>query len=140
MYQKYCRLNIKHSAIYKPEFKFFDFSLVPEMTWWMQVTILVTVASLCSLLPSIVDAKNSDDVPDSLKNDNLVAYLSHIAKSNRRQMIDQAGPYGERKLKKRNGEDVWLWVPSQGFVSVPVEEANGAGANNGKLMRYGRRR
>jgi hypothetical protein len=109
------------------------------MAWWKQTAILMTVASICSLLPSIVDAKNSDEVADSIKNENLIAYLSQIAKSNRRQMVDPLGPYGMRKMKKRTNDSVWLWVPSQGYVSVPVDEAGSSGANNGKLMRYGRR-
>jgi len=45
-------------------------------------------------------------------------------------------------LKKRNPPDngVWIWMPAQGYISVPQQQSEGGnGAGSGKLMRYGRK-
>lgn len=45
--------------------------------------------------------------------------------------------FGNRSTKKRGG--IWIWMPAQGYVSVPRDEVSGGG-NKGassNLLRYG---
>lgn len=42
-------------------------------------------------------------------------------------------------LEKRSGgsQGTWIWMPAQGYVSVPHQEEGDAVGKNGKMMRYG---
>lgn len=44
--------------------------------------------------------------------------------------------------QKRNGNGIWIWMPAQGYVSVPKHQQGLQGADGekpGKIMRYGRK-
>ena len=77
-------------------------------------------------------SKNSALLPELLAN---LAVRAHL------QAEDMSSPSQHfTKLNKRNN-GIWIWMPSQGYVSVPQQEdsINGDVSNPGKIMRYGRK-
>ena len=57
-----------------------------------------------------------------------------------KRFTDFTTPYLKYKLDKRtNG--IWIWMPAQGYVSVPRQEETSENAigKPGKIMRYGRK-
>ena len=55
-----------------------------------------------------------------------------------KRFTDLSMPYVKYKVDKRNN-GVWIWMPAQGYVSVPhqQEEGDNALGKPGKIMRYG---
>ena len=55
-----------------------------------------------------------------------------------KRMADVQVPYLKYKVDKRDN-GVWIWMPAQGYVSVPhhQEEGHGDLSKPGKIMRYG---
>jgi hypothetical protein len=91
-----------------------------------------------SLLQYLLAAKNRGD--GLLKNAVVVAddeddeLHSHPPMNKR---FSDFMPY--IKSKKNNG--IWIWMPAQGYVSVPKDQQaleNAEAAKQGKIMRYGK--
>ncbi len=56
-----------------------------------------------------------------------------------KRFTDFSMPYMKYKVDKR-GDGVWIWMPAQGYVSVPHQQEEGENslAKQGKIMRYGK--
>ncbi len=57
----------------------------------------------------------------------------------KRRFTDFNTPYMKYKVDKRN-DGIWIWMPAQGYVSVPnqAEDQENALNKQGKIMRYGK--
>lgn len=80
-------------------------------------------------------------------NQAYMAWVRYMMKNNRQQaekdedkrMSDFTAPYMKYRQDKRNN-GVWIWMPAQGYVSVPhqQEDRGDALTKPGKIMRYGK--
>jgi hypothetical protein len=117
--------------------------------------VLAVVTGLLCLIALSVATPNKDaaGAPAEVREQSRLQYilanlrrraeLSAIAPPNVYQ--NKMAPYGNAptapmKRASADGDGFWIWMPAQGYVNVPRDEAAGAGggASNSNLLRYGR--
>ena len=119
----------------------------------LECILATTFASLvaCSVIRSggqeeEIAAYNPVGAPDSDSGyANLINYLQaqqekiHSTENMKRRFTDFNMPYMKYKVDKRNN-GIWIWMPAQGYVSVPhqTEDQDNALNKQGKIMRYGK--
>ena len=91
---------------------------------------------------TLIDTSPVDDVEDESPQN--IRYLLNSLRHNGLSLLappsvymNKLQPYLQKPPSKRNG--FWIWMPAQGYVSVPQEEAEASSKGNGagNVLRYG---
>lgn len=88
-----------------------------------------------------------NDKPITSQNSYLT-WLRYLLKQNKnvpftreeKRFTEFSVPYFKYRQDKRN-DGIWIWMPAQGYVSVPKQQQameNDANGKPGKIMRYGK--
>ncbi|KAK3581725.1 hypothetical protein CHS0354_015494 [Potamilus streckersoni] len=100
--------------------------------------------AVCLVLISIAGRETvaSQEIdPDLIDQPNLRLLLNSVRPAllaPPRVYMDKVEPYLQKRTAKRDG--FWIWMPAQGYVSVPREEVSGGtskGSSTSNLLRYG---
>ena len=137
---------------------------MPQMVWYTVLAFQCCVGLLLAApfdvggepeeLPAeLLQDQTSGRIPSGLNAEEWMSYLlqTHQNRYNnelrsvqtsypQKRFADLGVPYLKYHYDKRNN-GVWIWMPAQGYVSVPRKQQQGeAGdAKSGKIMRYGKR-
>ncbi len=117
----------------------------------LPAVILVSIYSTMVLgasfqRPDIEGYGEDNDIITPHRGQSLKGYLDmvrYLVSQNKqmplhKRVSDNNLPNLKYKVDKRNN-GIWIWMPAQGYVSVPAQEDNGADdiKSPGKIMRYG---
>ena len=116
----------------------------------LSVALSASIPSHQSDADNLVDAE-SDSRPEDLSRLSWLRYLLQNQQTTEEEPQPHNGapqkrfssfgmPYIKYRVDKRNN-GVWIWMPAQGYVSVPKQQqalSVDASAKQGKIMRYGK--
>jgi len=119
------------------------------------VAACMSAALAASLQPHESETENLAELEQESPQDTRLSWLRYLIQQNRAGDLQQQPqphhaqekrftsfgmPYIKYRVDKRNN-GVWIWMPAQGYVSVPKQQQSlteDASSKQGKIMRYGK--
>lgn len=117
---------------------------------WRSALVLFSFVLFCSCTAS-ASRDDFQTVPTDREMGGELAYILSNIRQKLRNTDSESFPvllqpsslnakrsiFGNRSTQKRGG--IWIWMPAQGYVSVPRDEVSGGGSKgaSSNLLRYG---
>ena len=154
-------ITVIHLVLFSFIFPVFQpMGIITMEAFYITLSLLLCVSLTFSLYVSPdYSAQEVDDTDDyflkdtpPIKSNNAEAsWIEHMlrpVKTNKpdisamKRFSQNMYPHFDQDIRKRNN-GVWIWMPAQGYVSLPKDQQiseNESQAKHGKIMRYGKRK